>query len=335
MTAKTAKPRVREEPKRVLFFVYPGIKLLDLAGPLQVFCDAEDVRTGERAYRTETVSLNGGEIATDTGLSIATDPCSSWFDHSGFTLIVVGGDGSRIASRNPQVTAVIRRLSKHAERIASVCTGAFVLAASGLLDTRRAVTHWQSCDELASAYPTLRVETDPIYIRDGNVWTSAGVTAGIDMALAMVNEDIGRYSTLSLAKSLVTYAVRPGGQSQFSVVLDRQTSDRFDRFEMLHFFISSNLDKDLRVEALAERVNMSPRNFARIYAAETGMTPGKAVEAIRTEAAQQLLENTRHSIARVAELCGFGDVERMRRAFLKILKVSPLDYRERFGVPVD
>ncbi len=332
MTSITAKNRSDELPKLVLFFVYSGIKLLDLTGPLQVFFDAFDEGTGAQAYETVVVSLKGGDVTSDTGLPIATVPYSDWLGHREYTLIVVGGDGSRIASRNPELVASIKRLERHAARVASVCTGAFILAACRILDGRRVATHWQNCDELASGYPAIKVESDPIYIRDGNVWTSAGVTAGIDMALAMVDEDLGRRAALSLARSLVTYVVRPGGQSQFSVALGRQVSGRSDRFEKLHAFIISNLDKDLRIEELAARANMSPRNFARIYAAETGKTPGKAVEAIRTEVAQQLLEETRYSIARVAELCGFGDVERMRRAFVKILKISPQDYRQRFGV---
>lgn len=330
MTSKTAKSRNPILPKKIIFFVYPGFKLLDLTGPLQVFSDARDENTDASAYKTTIVSLYGGEVKSDAGLSIASQVCSDWVKCHEFTLVVVGGNGARGASRDPRVADLITRLSSHAERIASVCTGAFILAASKVLDGRRAVTHWQYCDELALEYPNIQVESDPIYIKDDNIWTSAGVTAGIDLALAMVNEDLGRHATLLLARSLVTYVVRPGGQSQFSVALDRQLSDRSDRFEKLHAFIVSNLDKDLRVEALAKRVNMSPRNFARRYTTETGKTPAKAVEAIRTEVAQQLLEETNYSIAKVVDLCGFGSDERMRRAFIKNLKVSPLDYRQRF-----
>lgn len=314
----------------MLFFVYPGIKLLDLSGPLQVFSDAIDGDTGNPVYETLVVSVAGGDIESDTGLTVGTRPCPRSLGNRPYTLVVVGGDGSRSAAAQSSVVGQVRRLAVKADRIASVCTGAFVLAASGVLDNRKAVTHWQSCDELARAYPEVTIEVDPIYVRDGNIWTSAGVTAGIDMALAMVGEDIGKSAALSLARSLVTYAVRPGGQSQFSAALDQQLSDPDGRFSALHLFIRNNLGKSLRIGELAEHVNMSPRNFARQYAAETGMTPAKAVEAIRTEAAQRLLEDSNHSIARIARLCGFGDVERMRRAFARRLTVSPLEYRRRF-----
>ncbi len=243
----------------------------------------------------------------------------------------MGGDGAFAASRDPRTTKCINQLAESSGRVASVCTGAYLLAASKLLDGRRAVTHWEYCGAFAASHPDVQVERDPIYIKDEKIWTSAGVTAGIDLALAMVAEDLGRGSALSLARSLVAYVVRPGGQSQFSTALSRQTSDRSDRFGKLHAWMLDNLDKDLRVEVLAERSNMSPRNFARLYAAQTGMTPAKAVEGMRTEAARLLLEESDFSVGRIARLCGFGDDERMRRAFIRTLGVPPQDYRQRFG----
>jgi len=200
-----------------------------------------------------------------------------------------------------------------------------------MLDRRRAVTHWESCAALQQAYPEVQVEKDPIYIRDGHIWTSAGVTAGIDMALAMVAADHGRQAALSLARSLVAYMIRPGGQSQFSPVLDQQENDSTGKFEALHVWIIDNLDKDLRVEALARQANMSARNFARVYAAETGSSPARAVEQFRVEAARRLLEDTSLPVTAIADRCGFNDDERLRRAMTRTLNLSPKDYRRHFG----
>ena len=216
--------------------------------------------------------------------------------------------------------------------LAGLMAGSLVLAAAGLLDGRRAVTHWDECQQLADEFPSVQVEMDPIYIKDGSVWTSAGITAGIDMALAMVAEDLGRRAALKMARSMVTHMVRSGGQSQFSPVLDRQLTDEAGRFEELHQWIGQNLQTDLCVERLAEKMHMSPRNFARLYSKQMGRTPAKAVTSIRVEAARDLLESTELSIKQIAHRCGFGDEERMRRAFLRLLNVPPSDYRQNFGL---
>lgn len=331
MTSKTAKPITTYDSKlrTVLFVVYPGVKLLDLAGPLQVFADAIDDR-GQAVFKTGVVSMDGEEVKTDTPVIIATDPIYSWADEQIDTLVIAGGNGAGAASRSELVVRSVTQLAKNTSRVASVCTGAFVLAACGLLDGRRAVTHWQSCEELSITYPSIQVEPDPIYIKDEHVWTSAGVTAGIDMALAMVGEDIGRPAALALARQLVSYVVRPGGQSQFSAMLDRQTADDTSRFEALHEWIVNNIQQDMRVEQLAERANMSPRNFSRLYTKFTGQTPAKAVEGLRIEAARRILEENELSIIEVAHKCGFGDDERMRRSFMRVLNVAPSDYRRRF-----
>jgi len=218
--------------------------------------------------------------------------------------------------------------------VCSVCTGAFLLAATGLLSGRRAVTHWRACADLQKRYPDIAVETDPIFIRDGAVWTSAGVTAGIDLALALVQEDLGRDHALRTAQRLVMFVKRPGGQSQFSTSLWAQGADD-GTFDALHGWIASNLGTDLRVERLAEEAGMSPRNFARAYRAKTGSTPAKAIEAMRTEAARQLLEQTKQPVTRIAESCGFGDEERMRRTFLRNLGIGPSAYRARFAAAQD
>ena len=209
--------------------------------------------------------------------------------------------------------------------------GAFVIAASGLLSGRRAVTHWRWCETLKKNYPDITVESDPIFIKDRNIWSSAGVSAGIDLALAMVEEDFGHSVALDVARNLVVFLKRPGGQSQFSTPLKVQTADRGGAFDRLHGWIAENLDADLRVDRLAEVCGMSLRTFNRNYTAKTGATPARAVEAMRVEAAKRMLEQSRSNIVRIAEFCGFGDDERLRRAFIRNLGVPPAEYRRRFG----
>ncbi|BBB27964.1 AraC family transcriptional regulator [Neptunomonas japonica JAMM 1380] len=311
--------------------MYPNIKLLDLAGPLQVFTDALDER-GVAVYKTVILSLDGNSINSDTPVSLSTEPILEWTEQHIDTLIVVGGLGARIASQNTDLLASITELASKSKRIGSICSGAFVLAACGLLKGYRAVTHWESCEELGASYPDIKVEPEPIFINDRNVWTSAGVTAGLDMALAMVCDDLGRSAALYLARSLVTYVVRPGGQSQFSEALKVQTADGNGRFDSLHQWMRCNLDQDLRVSTLANQALMSARNFARLYVAETKQTPAKAVEAMRVEAARTMLENGKISIKVIAKQCGFGNEEGMRRSFVRLIKVTPSDYEKRFKV---
>lgn len=330
MPSKTANiKKARNTPRTVLFVVYPQVKLLDVAGSLQVFSDAVDA-TGKAAYRTALVSLGGETIETDTTLTMSTDSMASWSRRRIDTLIVVGGTGVYGMSQNERFVRVFSQLATKANRVASICTGAFILAACGLLDGRRATTHWESCDNLLEKYPAVQVEMDSIFVKDEHIWSSAGVTAGIDMALAMVSEDLGRSASLALARSLVAYVVRPGGQSQFSTALGRQVADEAGRFDELHQWMANNLDKDLRVENLASRTNMSARNFARVYTSGTGLSPAKAVESMRIEAARRLLEQSDISVIMVAHRCGFGDDERMRRSFIRLLKVTPSAYRRRF-----
>ncbi|MEM7635393.1 MAG: AraC family transcriptional regulator, partial [Pseudomonadota bacterium] len=274
MTSFSAKP-----VHTVVFIVFPKVKLLDLSGALQVFEDANGVCSA--SYQTAILAMEPGPVKTDTAVSISADAVADWRDRAIDTLIVAGGIGTRAASVNQPLIAEVQRLAGASARVASICTGAYVLAAAGLLDHRRCVTHWESCAHLQEKFPLINIDPDPIYVRDGNVWTSAGVTAGIDMALAMVADDHGRTSALALARSLVAYMMRPGGQSQFSPVLDQQASDAGGRFEALHAWIIDNLGDDLRVERLAEQANMSARNFARVYASETGSSPARAVERFR------------------------------------------------------
>ncbi len=331
MTSFSAKDNdCQKTPFPVVFVIYPDIVLLDLAGPLEVFTHARQPGAERPAYETAIASLKGGSIATDTVVSIETEPLENWVGREIHTLVIVGGDGAEAAMHDAQLIGRVAELSKRSQRVCSVCSGALVLAAAGLLDGRRATTHWEDCAHLARAFPRVRVEVDPIYIKDDHVWTSAGITAGTDMALAIVAEDLGQDAALNRAQALVTYMVRPGGQSQFSPALERQKLERSPKFRKLHQWIAENLERDLRVEQLAERENMSPRNFHRLYASTTGVTPANAVETIRMEAARELLETSSMGVKAVAGTCGFGDEERMRRAFLRMVGVSPSEYRQRF-----
>jgi transcriptional regulator GlxA family with amidase domain len=210
-----------------------------------------------------------------------------------------------------------------------VCTGAFLLAATALLDGRRATTHWSFCAELARRFPAVRVEPDPIFVRDGSVWTSAGVTAGIDLALALVEQDLGRTVALAAARHLVMFLKRPGGQAQFSAALSLQTAE--DKFGALHNWINSHLADDISLPVLASQAGMSERSFSRHYAEATGVTPGRAVERLRVEAARRLLSESRLPVKRISQRCGFGSEETMRRSFLRLLSATPQDYRARFS----
>jgi transcriptional regulator GlxA family with amidase domain len=244
------------------------------------------------------------------------------------TLLVAGGDGAEAAAENPVLVDWVRRRAARARRIASVCTGAVMLAAAGLLDGRRATTHWEYCATLAQRFPSVRVEPDPIFVRDGAVWTSAGVTAGIDLSLALVEEDVGRSVALAVARKLVVFLKRPGGQAQFSTALALQTAE--DKFGALHTWINNHLGEDLSVSVLAGQAGMSERSFSRHYAVATGQTPARAIERFRVDGARRLLSESRTPVKRIAQRCGFGSAETMRRSFLRLLSVTPQDYRSRF-----
>jgi transcriptional regulator GlxA family with amidase domain len=318
--------------RHIVFVAFEQALLLDIAGPLQVFASARDLCAAAGLpdpYRLSLVSPKGGEIATSSGLAVVTRRLGALRSEPIDTLIAVGGIGSRAAVNERALIRWLASRAGRARRVCSVCTGAFLLAEAGLLDGKRAVTHWWACDELARRYPRVTVEPDPIFLRDGKIWTSAGVTAGIDLALALVEEDLGRVMALRVARHLVVFLKRPGGQSQFSAMLESQARDD-GGFAALHEWLAQHLADDLGVEALAARVGMSPRNFARVYAKRTGTTPAKAVEALRVDAARRALEGSAASIERIARVCGFGDEERLRRSFLRCLGVPPKQYRARF-----
>ncbi|SAK47575.1 GlxA family transcriptional regulator [Caballeronia ptereochthonis] len=318
-----------DAPRTVDVLAFPEVQLLDVAGPLQVFATANELAIAAgmpRPYRPRVISRDG-VVNASAGLGLVAHPLPDASEACD-TLIIAGGWGVHEAVRHPDLVGWVRTRSTHARRTASVCTGAFLLAAAGLLDARRAVTHWTRCAELAARFPAVRVESDPIFIRDGDVWTSAGVTAGIDLSLALVEEDLGRALALDVARHLVVFLKRPGGQAQFSAALSLQKSG--ERFAELHAWIAENLASDLSVGVLAGRVGMSERSFVRHYRAQTGTTPARSIERMRLEAARRLLGDTGLPVKRVAARCGFGSEETMRRGFLRALGVSPQAYRDRF-----
>lgn len=311
--------------------VYPAVQMLDVIGPLQVFASANDLvaETGAKPpYALRIVAQGGQSIIASAGLGLVAAPLPT-AETAVDTLIIAGGQGVPAAAADHQLADWVRERAKQARRVASVCTGAFLLAAAGLLDGRRAATHWSFCSELAERFPAVRVEADPIFVRDGPVWTSAGVTAGIDLTLALVEENLGRTIALAVARYLVVFLKRPGGQAQFSAALSLQAAE--DRFAALHDWISQHLADDISLPVLAREAGMSERSFSRHYAQATGLTPARAVERLRVEAARRLLAESRLPAKRISQRCGFGSEETMRRSFLRLLATTPQDYRARFG----
>lgn len=315
---------------------FPGANVVDVTGALEVFATAnrilEATRPGARPYVVEVVAAQSGPIETSSGVELLAKRALGRMRGPLDTLMVAGGLGTRSAVLDTAFVTAIRRQAERARRVASVCTGAFLLAEAGLLDGRRAVTHWGSCDLLAQHYPAVKVEVDPIFVRDGDVWTSAGVTAGLDLALALVEDDHDSDTALNVARTMVFYLKRPGGQSQFSAQLDAQVATR-EPIRDAQSYVHEHPEADLSVAALARRAAMSPRHFARAFTREVAQTPARYVERTRVETARRRLEETNRSIDEVAFDCGFGSGEVMRRAFLRVLKVGPADYRSRFKRP--
>ena len=318
-------------PRRIEILAFQNVQLLDVSGPFQVFATANDLARQRRTpppYVLEVVATKEQSIETSAGLGLIVSPlptAKSVVD----TLIVAGGFGVNAASEDEALLGWLRERAGQARRLASVCSGALLLAAGGLLAGRRATTHWTRCAELARRYPDVIVENDPIFVRDGNIWTSAGITAGIDLALAMVEEDFGREAALAIARQLVVFLKRPGGQAQFSTMLSLQYGD--DRFDALHAWIGQNLSSELSIPRLASQAAMSDRTFLRRYKHATGSTPAKTIERLRVETAQRQLCDSNERIKRIALRCGFGSEERMRRSFMRIARVTPQDYRDRFS----
>jgi transcriptional regulator GlxA family with amidase domain len=308
--------------RRIVFVVYPRITALDLVGPHEVFATAG-------AYDIVVAATEAGEVVTARGPGIVAERSLASIRGPIDTVVVVGGEGSFAAARDKKLVAAVSKLAGRSRRVASVCTGAFVLAEAGLLAGRRATTHWLACGGLAESYPDVEVEQDRIFVRDDTVWTSAGVTAGMDLALALVAEDLGQDAAREVARRLVMYVQRPGGQAQFSAQLSAQRAAR-DPLRELQGWIGEHPAEDHAVERLAARVAMSPRHFARVFRAEVGCPPATYVEQVRVEVARRLLETTSLSVDEVAATAGFGTSETLRRAFARRVGASPTDYRERF-----
>jgi len=321
----------------ISILIFEHANIIDVTGPAGVFsaatallnapASATDVQSGyEIRFLAEAIS----PVQTDGGLRLLPDATLESVTGPVDTLIVPGGTGARDLKHQRGMISWLHQVVPHTRRPCSVCTGAFLLAEAGVLDGRKVVTHWDHCETLSQHYPSLTVDPDPIFIADGKFHTSAGVTAGMDMALALVEEDFGHEIAIATARQLVMDYKRPGGQSQFSDRLTSQLSAG-SRFSGLLSWVYDNPGKDLRVDTLAEQAAMSPRNFVRVFSSETGQTPAKFVEKIRLDLARTLLSGSRQTISRIADTCGFGNAERMRRTFHRHLTTSPENYRKRFS----
>ena len=307
---------------RVVVVAFDGVQSLDVTGPAEVFAAA--------GHPVTLVTSAGAPVVTSSGLTLVPHgDLASLGAEPIDTLVVAGGDGTPAAMADPALVSWLRAAAPRCRRVTSVCSGAFLLAEAGLLDGRRATTHWSVCDVLARRYPAVIVDPEPIYVRDGEVWTSAGVTAGMDLALALVEEDHGRDEALRIARRFVLFLRRPGNQAQFSAQLAAQAAGR-DGLREVQRWAAEHPDADLSVEALARRAGMSPRHFARCFAAEVGVTPARYVETVRIEAARRVLEESDEGVDAVARVCGFGTAETMRRAFVRSLRLPPAEYRARF-----
>lgn len=319
--------------RRVVFLALPRTQMLDLTGPHDAFSQVETITSSKPAnYKLEVVSgTKKKNLVTGTnGLKLIADMPYHELTGSVDTLIVVGGD-VMLDPFEPDLIEWLKRTAKKSRRVCSICTGSFLLGAAGLLDGRKATTHWAYCDRFAQMFPEIQVEMDPIFVTDGKFYTGAGVTAGMDLALALIEEDHGASMALKVAQDLVLFLRRPGGQSQFSSLLAKQDTE-YRQLRDLGPWILSNLKNSLDVNALAEKCSMSPRHFARVFVNEYGTTPAKFIEQVRVDAARQSLEESQLSIEQIAAECGFGSADVMRRSFNRLLSVTPAEYRQRFSI---
>lgn len=304
-------------PRRIAFLVFPQFQILDASGPIAAFEIAERYRPG--TYLLRTIAATPGPVASSSGICLH----ASSLGRTGAidTLIVAGGEGTRLAAGCDRTRRLVLGCAERSRRVASVCSGTFVLAAAGLLDGRRATTHWSVTAEFCRRFPDVRLEADRIYVKDGRIWSSAGITAGIDLALALIGEDLGEDIARRTAQQLVVYHRRPGGQSQFSPLLEMERAD--GRFGKLWDHVRTHLRERLSIADLARVSCMSPRNFSRVFREEVGIAPAKAVERLRVDAARAALESGGPSVQQVAAACGFGNPERMRRSFVRVLGAPP------------
>jgi len=307
--------------RRVAFLIFPDFQLLDAAGPISAFEIAERYAPG--TYELRVIAKQPGAVTSTSGASM--NAVSMGLPRSIDTLIVVGGEGTRAGSKDERTVSFVAACGANSRRVASVCSGAYILAATGLLDGRAATTHWTRSDDFARKFPRVKLDADRIFVKAGKFWSSAGITAGIDLSLALIAEDLGEAVARKVAQQLVVYYRRPGGQSQFSTLLELERAD--GRFAALLDFVRTNLRERLSVDELAAQACMSPRNFARLFQAETGTSPARAVMRLRAETARAQLESGASSVQAVARDCGFGDPERMRRSFRQIFGVAPSGVR--------
>lgn len=304
-------------PRRIAFLIFPRFQLLDAAGPIAAFEIAN--RYHPDTYEGRIIAAAPGDTPSSSGATLTS--VSFGEANTVDTLIVVGGEGTRAAMQCPLTYMFVRDCAEHSRRVASVCSGSYVLAAAGLLDGRVATTHWSRSADFARQYPRVRLDADRIFTRDGKFWTSGGVTAGIDLALALIEEDLGERTAKRVAQQLVVYHRRPGGQSQFSALLEMQNPQ--GRFAALLEYMRAHLAHELDVDSLAARACLSPRHFSREFQRETGLTPAKAVERLRADAARAALESGQRSVQEIARLVGFESPERMRRVFTRLFGGSP------------
>ena len=323
--------------KHIAFLVIPDATLLDITGPYEVFAQAVECQKSDKkasdSYILHTISASDNrQVKTASGLKIDCEDSISTYNFEIDTLFIPGVPNSMQEHYilDEKLLQWIENQSHKVRRICSVCTGTFFLAEAGVLNGKRAVTHWEMCERLASQYPDIQVETDPIFVTDGNVYTSAGISAGMDLALALVEEDFGRALALDVAKQMVLYLKRPGSQSQYSTILTHQHTD-YRPIQELEGWIPEHLHEELTVEKLAEFVSMSPRNFARVFVRETGITPARYIDKLRIETACRYLVETQLTLKEIAVLCGLTSIDNMRKVFLKYIHISPTDYREHFG----
>ncbi len=330
---RTITPKVfaSRQARHIVLVAVPPVRTLDVYGPVEVFGDANRLHGGAPVYQIDVVSaVEEYQVASHTELPLLANRTYTDVRDTIDTLLVAGGEGARQRRLEPAFLDWLRGHSQRARRFGSVCTGAFVLAEAGLLDGRRATTHWNWCRDLAREYPQVRVDPDPIYVRDANCYTSAGVTAGIDLALALVEEDLGSSLALEIARMLVVFLRRPSGQSQFSVTLTAQKTENRALGDLLAW-LPDHLRSDLSVQSLAQRTAMSPRNFARAFLQEVGATPARHIEDLRLEAARRQLERGTETMEAVADRVGFQSAEVLRRVFDRRLGVTPGQYRSSFG----
>lgn len=321
--------------KTIVFLAAPNTQILDVAGPFQVFVRAAELFVQEHPARKTPYrvlmasSTRNRSVATNCGLVLTGTDTFRSVRGPIDTLLVAGGSGVENAARDEELISWLQSRARRVRRIGSICTGAFLLASAGLLDGKRATTHWKWAAELAAKFKDITVDPDPIYIRDGSTYSTAGVTAGMDLALALVEQDLGSLMALKVARELVLYLRRSGGQSQFSTALSLQSSDR-KQIEEIRAWALDNLDKDLPIEKLAAKAGMSPRNFARVFLKDTGATPGRFVERLRVEAARRRLEESNDRLEKIANNCGFKSLQSLRRSFCRVVHVPPNEYRHRF-----